>query len=91
LAAAACGGLEVGRLAGSGFGTSWDDTRASLWLAPRVGISASYALSSAVDLRAGLEGLVPLSRPVFVLENVGRVHRPAALVGRLELGLELHF
>jgi len=89
LAAGACGGVEVGSLAGSGFGTSWKETRTSLWLAPRLGFLGSYALSTDAALRLGLEALLPASRPVFFLENVGRVHQPAALVGRLEIGLEL--
>jgi hypothetical protein len=91
LSGRACAGAEFGRLQGTGVGASWSVSQDVFWSAGRVGVAGSYAFSSALALRAGIEALVPVSRPEFILENVGPVHQPAAVAGRLAVGLELSF
>jgi hypothetical protein len=87
-----CGGLEAGRIQGTGFGTSgFTDVQSSLWIAGRLGIFGRYPLLPPLGLRFGLEGVVPGRRPEFTLVNVGTVHRPNITVVRLALGFELLF
>lgn len=85
----ACVGLEAGRLQGTGVNASWTDTQNMPWVAGRAGVLGFYRAGPRAALRLGLEALLPATRPEFVLENVGPVHRPGRVVGRLELGLEL--
>ena len=87
-----CAGLEGGQITGDGFGaTSWTDTRSATWLAARIGGRVVIELWPAASASLALEGVAPVTRPEFVLENLGRVHRPSALNARLGLGVELHF
>jgi hypothetical protein len=84
-----CGGWELGRLAGEGTGVPRPRRGASLWNAPRLDAGTRLALGSTdlhFDVRLTLA--VPLARENFVLDDVGSVHRPSAVVGRASIGLE---
>ena len=84
-----CAGVEAGRLRGKGFGGSaYNTTEDELWLAGRLAAFASFAVAGPLSLRFGAEGVFPLRRPEFVLENVGPVHQPSAGSLRLTIGLE---
>jgi hypothetical protein len=87
----ACGGGELGRLAGTGTGVARPETGDALWRAARadLGVTAALGGNAALGLRAGLA--VPLSHPAFVLEGSDFVYRPGGLAGRLTAGLELGF
>ena len=87
----ACGGFEVGRLAGTGTGVARPETGDALWRAARadLGVAAALGGNTALVLRAGMA--VPLSRPEFVLDGSELVYRPGGLAGRLTAGLELGF
>jgi hypothetical protein len=89
----ACGGFELGRLAGTGtgLGVARPETGDALWRAARadLGVTAALGSNTALLLRAGMA--VPLSHPEFVLDGSERVYRPGALAGRLTAGLELGF
>jgi hypothetical protein len=89
----ACGGIELGRLAGTGTGTgvARPETGDALWRAGRadLGVTAALAANTALVLRAGMA--VPLSHPAFVLDESELVYRPGELAGRLTVGLELEF
>ena len=61
------------------------------WFAGRAGLLGIYPYGGLAALRLGLEGLIPLTRPEFALDNVGPVHQPSAVIGRLSLGLEMSF
>lgn len=90
LGARFCGGFEAGRLQGTGVGAiGWTGTRNQLWLAGRAGVLVRHPIWWPFAVRIGLEGLLPAQRPEFVLQNVGSVHQPARVVGRLELGLDV--
>jgi hypothetical protein len=43
------------------------------------------------SLRLGLSNVIPLTRPEFVIESAGTVHRRAAVAFRATAGVELHF
>jgi hypothetical protein len=89
IAARGCAGWELGRLAGEGTGIERPRRAAELWNAPRLDAGASFALGSgSLRFDAGFTLAVPLERKNFILEDVGSVHRPSALVGRASFGIE---
>src|SRR5450631_1091040 len=87
----ACGGFELGRLAGTGFGVARPETGAAFWRAARadVGVTAGLGGNAALVLRVG--AAIPLSRPEFVLDGADLVYRPSRLAGRFTAGLEIGF
>jgi hypothetical protein len=89
--ALACGGFELGRLAGTGLGVARPETGSALWRAARadLGLTAAVSANTAFLLRGGLA--LPLSRPEFVFNGTDLVYRPSGLAGRLTAGFELAF
>ena len=90
----ACGGLELGRLAGTGAGPDVARPKAgsAFWRAARAdaGVTAALGDNLAALLRAGVA--VPLAEPpAFVLDGNDVVYRPSHLTLRLTAGLELGF
>ena len=91
----ACGGLELGRLAGTGAGpdVARPKTGSAFWRAARAdaGVMAALGDNLAALLRAGVA--VPLAAPpAFVLDNgTDVVYRPSHLAFRLTAGFELGF
>ncbi|HEY4392956.1 MAG TPA: hypothetical protein VGP64_02790 [Polyangia bacterium] len=88
--ALACGGGELGPLAGTG-NVAHPETGAVLWRAVRAEAGATVAVgpNTAILLRAAL--VRPLVRPDFVLDESQLVYRPSAVTVRLTAGLELGF
>jgi hypothetical protein len=86
----ACGGGELGRLAGTGL-VARPETAAVFWRAVRVEAGATAALSAntAILLRAGVA--VPFARPEFVLNDSEPVYQPSRVTFRLTAGFELGF
>ena len=86
--AAVCAGGELGRMTGRGMdlpdqrvGSAWwGALSGSVWVRRSVGRAAIYA---------GIEGLVPVTRPRFQLDDDTLLYRPAALAARAMLGVEL--
>ncbi len=87
----ACGGLELGRLAGTGLNVARPETRAIFWRAVRAdaGVTAALAGNAMLILRAGVA--VPLARPEFVLDGTDRIYQPGRLAGRFTAGIEIGF
>jgi len=87
----ACGGFELGRLAGTGLGVARPETGAAFWRAARadVGVTAALGGNAALVLRVG--AAIPLARPEFVLDGADLVYRPSRLAGRFTAGLEIGF
>ena len=87
----ACGGFELGRLAGTGLGVPRPETGAAFWRAARadVGVTAVLGGNAALVLRVG--AAIPLARPEFVLDGAKLVYRPSSLAGRFTAGLEIGF
>jgi hypothetical protein len=88
---AGCAEAELGALGAQGFGTAADTERRVLWAAVGPGLEAGLPLSRQLLFRVGVSALMGLSRPEFVLSNVGRVYRPQMVSGRLGAGLLLYF
>jgi hypothetical protein len=86
-----CVGVEVGALKGTGFGINKQTPALAFWAAPSVGGAFAWRIGSSFALRLELAALFPLQRPEFVLDGVGGVHRPAAVLGRAGLGAEVRF
>jgi hypothetical protein len=84
-----CVGVEVGELSGTGTGVRRPRSGGSLWWGPRadVGILLPIAGSFSLLARSGL--IFPQIRRDFVVDETVVVNRPAALTGRMTLGLEL--
>jgi hypothetical protein len=88
---APCLGAEVTRLAGRGTGVYDPKDGAIWWASASGGLTAAWRVGGAVSLRLAALALVPLARPEVFLDDVGRVHRPAALGAHVRLGVDLAF
>jgi hypothetical protein len=86
--AAACVGVEVGRMSGEGSGVTNPDVGDAPWWAARAEVGAVLRASRGLGfaVRAGIAA--PVSRPRFELDGV-ELHRPAALTLRAALGVEV--
>jgi len=88
---AAAAGFEAGAMSGQGVGINNPDSGRALWLAASAGGAIVIPLTARLGARAAVDLVVPLRRPRFVIDDLGAVHRAAAVTGRLALGLELAF
>jgi hypothetical protein len=86
---AACGGLEAGALLGAAFGTGAARTRAQPWLAAVVGPELAVPVARWVAVTLGVDAVVALVRPLFVLDGVGPVFRAHPAAFRAVLGVQL--
>jgi hypothetical protein len=87
----ACGGAELGRLAGTGLDVARPQTAAVLWRAvlAEAGTTVAVGANTAILLRAGVS--FPLARQEFVLDQSQQVYRPSPVAVRLTVGFELGF
>jgi len=86
-----CGAIEIGALDGRGFGVETPGEGGAWWIAPRVGAMASWHVSSALALGLDASIAIPISRPRFLLTNVGDVYTPSPITARLGASLGLSF
>lgn len=84
-----CGGLEAGAIWGKGFGLARPKTAVAPWVAVVLETGLSVVLHSRVALRILAEGVVPLRRPQFVVDDRGAVHQPARVGARAGAAIEL--
>ncbi len=87
----ACVGMEVGATFASGFGVDQERDATRPWVAPRAGPAGRLALPGGVGVRGDLHLAVPILRDTFLLDDLGSVHQPAPVVGRVGVGLDLRF
>jgi hypothetical protein len=86
-----CAGAGAAWVHAEGFGSdSPSNGQAVIGLAT-LGALGSARVSDRFSLRIGAEGLVPLTRPSFVIDPIGLVHHPPPVELRGSLGAELHF
>jgi hypothetical protein len=88
---APCGGGSMHWVSAEGFGATANYDASARWAALDAGLLARAPLTSWLALRARADGLVPLGRPSFEVENEGVVHKPPPLGIRAALGVELNF
>lgn len=86
---AACAAAELGSLMGSGGDITERRDGSSLWLAAHLSLTGALPIVDGLALQGGLGVALPLRRPVFTVENLGPVHQPSSIGGRLWLGLRV--
>ena len=86
-----CAGADVQVMSARGFGAARNYDASAAWMSVSGGALLRIPLTSWVALRAQVDAIVPLSRPSFVVEGDGAVHRPAGLGARAGIGAELLF
>jgi hypothetical protein len=92
LALPLCAGGEVGRLGGIGRSVSRAREAGILWLAPRLDAGVTWRIpGTRLEWSALLAALAPLNRDEFVIDELGAVHRPSSVVGRISSGVSLEF
>ncbi len=95
LSLAPCVGLHAVRMQGVGYGAA-PRSGDALYAAADVGVLATFALTQWLAVRLDIDGLLPLSRPTFVIlapdgSVQNTVFRPVAISGRAAAGIELRF
>lgn len=84
-----CVGLDAGQMWGRGVDVAAARRAASLWIAPRFDAGLLWSIPGST-LRAGgwLAASAPLRRDEFIIDDVGAVHRPGPVVGRIAIGID---
>ncbi len=84
-----CLGAELGQLSGTGAGVDEPAAARGWWLAASAGarLQGLLARRAALSLQLGLELAAALARPEFGFDELGVLHRPAPVSGRLFLGV----
>jgi hypothetical protein len=88
---APCLGSEVVFVDASGFGADANFEASARWATVTGGAAAALRVASWLSIRANIMAFVPLSRPTFIVENEGPLHRPPTLGTSASLGVEVHF
>ena len=88
---APCAGGSAHWVSAEGFGATANYDASARWATIDGGLLARAPLTSWLALRGRADGLVPLGRPSFEVENEGVVHKPPPLGIRAALGVELNF
>lgn len=92
VAAFACAGWELGYLEAVGTGVQEPRRGGALWSAPRIDVGLGWRPGGgALRSFARATLVAPLRRDEFYLRELGTVHRPPAIAGRLSLGLDVDF
>jgi hypothetical protein len=86
-----CAGFELGSMHGRGVGISEPAVVRLLWAAFSAGAGLVWMPSQRIGVWIDAALVVPVSRPVFVAENIGTVHQPAAAAFTGMLGVEARF
>lgn len=85
-----CGGWEIGAMSGAGTGVSTSRQATALWWAPRVEAGVFWEVpASQLRVGAQLGAAMPLNRDAFVLDEIGTVHRPAAVAARAGIHVDV--
>ncbi len=85
------GGAEIDRLHAEGYGVTSPSSDTGTWVTLRAGGTMAFWVVRGFALFSHIEATAPLSRPTFVLDGVGPVHRPAFFGGRAGLGAQIVF
>ena len=88
---APCAGADVQVMKAKGFGASQNYDAKGTWMSATGGVLVRVPLLPWLALRADADAIVPITRPRFVVEGEGAVHRPSAIGARAGIGAELLF
>jgi hypothetical protein len=86
-----CGGGEIGQIRGRGSGLSVARSAHATWAALTAGATLLWVPLRWIAVGGGVDGVVALTRPSFVVDDVGLVHRPRPAGVRIHAGLEVRF
>jgi len=86
-----CGGGEVGRIRAQGYGLSVRRSPSATWAALTAGAALLWVPLRWLAVGGGADAVVALARPSFVIDDLGRIHRPRPAGVRIHAGLELRF
>lgn len=90
----ACAGIELGEMAGEGFGVSRPTRGAAFWAAPRVDARFAVGIAGPLSLGVDLGVAFPTDPRRFVIGGEGStlvVHEPGPAAGRAAVLLDLGF
>jgi hypothetical protein len=82
-----CVGGEATRLQGVGEQVSHPQRGVVYWYSATVGAHFDLRLHARVSLQLLGTGLVPLDRPSVYFDDLGQVHRPSEISGRVQAGV----
>jgi len=82
-----CVGSILTRLEGKGLGVLNPQGGVVYWFSPAVGGHFSARLHPSLSLRALAMGLMPVDRPMVYLDELGVIHRPPSIAGRVQIGV----
>jgi hypothetical protein len=88
---APCVGADARLLSAPGYGADTSYAASAAWAAVAGGALGRLSVASWLALRTRIEAEAPLSRPTFVVENEGFVHKPASVGLAASFGVELLF
>lgn len=88
---APCVGVEVARIAASGFGAVKVTDADSVTWGPEALVAGRFPVAGPISVRFGLGAFVPISRQSFVINAAGTVHQPGAVALRTWFGPEVRF
>lgn len=86
-----CAGADLQIVRASGFGAETNYDRGAAWITAGAGGLVRVPISPGFSLRADAEAAAPLSRPRFVVDGDGAIHKPAVLGARAAIGAEFLF
>jgi hypothetical protein len=86
-----CAAADAQVVKAHGYGASANYDASAAWLSAAGGALVRVPVAGWLALRGDVDAVVPLSRPRFVVEGDGAVHRPGALGVRAGIGAELLF
>jgi hypothetical protein len=86
-----CAGADVQVVQARGYGAASNYDASAAWIAAAGGALVRVPVTGWLALRGDVDAIGPLSRPRFVVEGEGAVHRPASFGVRAGIGAELLF
>lgn len=86
-----CLGVEVARIAASGFGAATVSDADSVTWGPEALLAGRLPVAGPISVRVALGAFAPISRQSFVISAAGTVHQPAVVALRTFVGPELRF
>ena len=86
-----CAGVGVDSMTATAFGPIVASHGSGAWMVLAGEARAGVSLLPWLALHGGFGLEIPVTRPSFVIEGVGQVHRPAPVSGRQSLTLEVRF
>jgi hypothetical protein len=82
-----CVGADAHNVQASGFGGKTNEDTSAIWTSGVGGVLVRWPVASWLALRAHVEASLAATRPRFIVEGDGPLHRPSALGARSGIGV----